>query len=293
MWYLIISILLNTSLLVILRFFAQYGINNLFAIVTNYIVCFVISTLITKGQTLQLGQIPDDWWPWLLLMGLLFIFTFNMVALTVQILSVTVATLMQRISLVLVVLYAIMVHAESYGLIKILGLALGILSVVLITGLPDCNKKKDDNVWYIALLPALVCLFSGWIDINFFEISIRKLTDGREMLFGGWLFGAAAVLGILFILLFKKGEVKNLRQKDILAGIILGVPNFFSVFYIQKMLSSGMEGSFIYPIHNIGILFLAATLSFVLFKEKFSWMKVSGLVAASIAIAMLAMQMNN
>ena len=76
--------------------------------------------------------------------------------------------------------------------------------------------------------------------------------------------------------------------RDVGAGILLGVPNFFTVYFIQKMLTTDMDGSVIFPIHNIGILLLSALISRMLFGEEFRILKYVGIVLATIAIILLA-----
>ena len=290
MTYLIASILLNAVLLIIFRYFKQHDINNLVAIVTNYLVCFGLGVIMTRGESLNVSTIPSDWLPWLLGMGFLFIFTFNIVAITVQAFSVTIATLVQRMSLLLVVIYAVILYQESLTAMKGVGLLMGIASIYLITSPGNSNRQPTDR--RLILLPIGLFLLSAIIDICFYEMSQQSITYGQEFAFAGLLFGVAAALGSLFILTFKSHMLHQIKWKDLIAGLVLGIPNLFAVYYLQKMLTTELDGSIAFPIHSIGILLVAALGSYILFKERFSSNKIIGMLTAIAAILLLAHAIN-
>ncbi len=287
MGYLVGSVVLNSLIVIIFRYYRQFGINNFAAIVVNYVVCFIIGVIVTKGEVLNVTQIPTNWIPVLLFLGSLFILTFNVVAATVQAFSVTVATLVQKMSVILVVIFALLAYNEPLNFLRILGLLAGLLAIFLMSGRPEQPHLLRKS-WMVLALPIVVFIASGAVDSTFLYMNRLNLTPGREGAFAAYLFGTAGILGMLY-LIYPLMKGKRYSKRDISAGIVLGIPNFFTVYCIQKMLLTGMDGSVIFPIHNIAILIFSAILSKLLFKEHFATIKYAGIVLAITSILMLAL----
>ena len=288
MQFLVISVLLNALLGVIFRCFTMYKINNFPAIVVNYIVCFAIGAVVTNGDVLNPDSLPQEWIPVLLGLGLVFIVSFNFIATTVQTFGITVASLVQKMSVLLVVIFAIVYYHEALTSQRMLGLVVGFISIFLITGKPK-KSSIGAGASYLMVFPIIIFLLGGGIDSTFVYISKVGLTAGRESHFAAYLFGTAGAFGLLALLYTMIFNGRKLLWKDILAGVALGIPNFFSVYFIQKMLTTGSDGSVVFPIHNIGILLLSAIVSKIFFSEKFTLAKILGVLLATAAILILAL----
>jgi len=71
-------------------------------------------------------------------------------------------------------------------------------------------------------------------------------------------------------------------------GLLLGVPNYFSMYFLVKTLNAFQQASLVFPINNIGIVLMSSLMAFVFFKEKFNKQKMIGLALASLAIVLMA-----
>lgn len=286
MGYLIGSVILNSLIGIIFRYYRQFGINNMAAIVVNYFVCFGIGTMVSGGETLDFSSTPASWLPVLLILGLLFILAFNAIAATVQSFGVTVATLVQKMSVVLVVGFAILVYNEPLNTWRVLGLLLGFVAIFLMSGKSEKHHGYAKRL--IIALPFIVFFMTAAIDTIFLAINRLALNIGAEDRFAAYLFGTAGLFGIVYIsTALLRG--KRYRRRDLVAGVVLGLPNFFTVYCIQKMLNTDLDGSVIFPIHNIGILLVSAILSKILFNEHFATLKYVGVILAVSSIVMLAL----
>jgi drug/metabolite transporter (DMT)-like permease len=103
------------------------------------------------------------------------------------------------------------------------------------------------------------------------------------------IFFAAACAGSLAILVqLIRGKIK-LHYKNILAGILLGVPNFFSIYFFIRFLKSGfLQSSAGIPVTNIGIVLVSALAAMLFFREKPTRMRVVGLILSILAILLIA-----
>ena len=101
-------------------------------------------------------------------------------------------------------------------------------------------------------------------------------------LFLSTVFGIAGLIGAV-ILVFKKNV--NIKLKNIFGGILLGVPNYFSMVYLIKALQTkNLNSSVIFTINNVAIVALTTLLAIVFFKEKLSKKNWLGIVLAIISI---------
>ena len=88
------------------------------------------------------------------------------------------------------------------------------------------------------------------------------------------------LIGIAII----KNKMK-ITGKSILGGIVLGIPNYFSLYYLIKMLDSEVfESSTIFTIHNVAIVMVSTLVGIVFFKEKISIRNGIGIALALTAI---------
>jgi uncharacterized membrane protein len=80
-------------------------------------------------------------------------------------------------------------------------------------------------------------------------------------------------------------ERKKVLRKNIVAGIVLGIPNYFSIYFVLLALEN-LGGIYVFPILNIGVVLLSAIISWLFYQEKMSkynWLGI-GLACLSIII---------
>jgi len=78
-------------------------------------------------------------------------------------------------------------------------------------------------------------------------------------------------------------------KRAIPAGILIGVPNYFSLWTLVKVLSANQgNSSAIFPIINIGIVLFSTMVAYFLFREKLSKLNWMGIALAIASILMLS-----
>jgi uncharacterized membrane protein len=84
------------------------------------------------------------------------------------------------------------------------------------------------------------------------------------------------------------GKIK-FDSRSILAGIAIGIPNYFSIWFLVNVLKQYKgNSSAIIPINNMGIVLLSSVLAWLMFKEKLSALNLVGIILALGAIALIA-----
>jgi multidrug transporter EmrE-like cation transporter len=214
---------------------------------------------------------------------------FNLVSLTVDHYGMAIATVAQRMSLGISSAFAIWYYSESYTSYKLLGILIALSAVVFINvpakNIQKGTSSKQQSNWYI-FFPVSICLISAIIEIALQYLhAVHKILPAVESVV---LFGSAATVGLLFL----SGKVlffnEKLKLRNLVAGILLGVPNYFSIYFILLALNS-LDGSTVYSLSNILVVTAAALTGLLVYKEQLSKVNVLGVAFAVLAIFLIVL----
>ena len=281
MIYILLSVLFNAVLFVILKSFTRYNINTLQALVVNYFTAFAMGLLLSEGDFVYAEILEKPWYPGSFMLGFLFISVFYVTALTSQRNGISVASVASKMSVIIPVCFGVFLYNESMGISKIIGVLLALVAVYF------SSKKEEGSVadYKNILLPVLVFFGAGAIDTSLKIMQNNYLPSEEIGLFSSHTFLMAFSVG-LFLIGFNivKNKMK-ITGKSILGGVILGIPNYFSLYYLIKMLDSRVfESSTIFTIHNVAIVIVSTLVGIVFFREKISLRNGIGIALALIAI---------
>lgn len=295
MLLLLICILFNSYISIVFKLFAKYNIRVLQAIVINYFVCALTASVVLGKLAVTTEVLDKDWFVAAILIGLSFIITFYLFAQTVQKFGVVLGSIFQKMSLIAPTLGAIIYFGDSAGSFKITGILIAIISIFVISMTSTSNQAKKDNkespkdsnllIW---LFPIGTFIGSCFVDGGLWYVNQSGLASSLDIDFIATLFFFAGCFGVLFVLFDYIKNKTTFRWKDIIAGFALGVPNFFSIWLILKVLANGMQASVVFPINNVGILITTAILGLIFFAEKFNTQKIIGFIMAILAIILIA-----
>lgn len=286
MLYLLLSILTASSLIIIFRLYGLWGIRSRDAIVVNYFVAGTMSLLTNADGTSFLSGPNEPWFPYALIMGFLFISIFNVMALSANLIGVSVTSVANKMSLVIPVLFAIIYLNESLNWLKIIGLLLAIAGVYLTS---KTEGRSDVKVKAAYLLPLIVFIGSGLIDTLFKYNELYTLGANGLNAFLAWIFYLSFLIGLVMLAYarIRAGEV--FQNKAIWGGLLLGIPNFASGYFLVKTLAvPGFESSVIFPVNNMAIVTISALVGILFFKEKMSKQNIAGIILSIVAIAFIA-----
>jgi drug/metabolite transporter (DMT)-like permease len=282
MIYLLLSILFSTVTVAFFKWFDLKKVDTLQAIVVNYLTCTLAGCLLTQDHIFKIGFWQTDWFIWICLLGLLFISIFYAIAKTAQTISVAASMVAAKLSVIIPVIFAMLMYGESLSFWQVLGIVLSLVAVYFISTNDNQNTKNLS-----LLLPAAVFMGSGAIDTLLNYLNKRFIPPYQAAQIVTGTFFMAFIFGSIFMgFLWFKGKEKP-KLSNVFWGIMLGIPNYFSMFFLVKTLEE-FQGSFIFPINNIGIVAASALVAFLLFKEQLSPKKYIGLALAVLAIALLS-----
>ncbi|MEL7123599.1 MAG: hypothetical protein AAFO07_29425 [Bacteroidota bacterium] len=289
MLYLVLSIACSTAIVLLFSWFAKQQLDTFQTIVANYLVCVSCAAITKGGNSLPTEFWNEPWFGYALFLGVIFISSFNIVALTVKHFSVTVATIMQKMSILASVIFALWAYHESINFYKIVGLLFAFLSILLVNLTKD-GKLFDRNVksWYLMLLPIATWVASSIIEIIFLKLE-KETGQSSDLGFISLLFGTAGCIGLIVLAVGVISKRIKLHAKSLLSGIYLGIPNFGSIYFLLKALGIGWEGSVVFPINNVAIIAFSSILAVIIFSEALTKLNWVGVGLAILAIVMMAL----
>lgn len=291
MIYLIASILIFTLIFIVFKLYERFNIDILQAIVVNYIVAFATSMIAYKIQVgfddLSASKIVEmDWFYYTFGLGVLFIVVFILIARATQINGLSVASVSTKMSVIIPIIFGLIYYQEQLGVFKFIGILCALSAVYLVSVKSNKGLKLSKRD---LILPLLVLLGSGIIDTSIKFLEEDYVAENDISIFSAIIFLSAAILGMV-LLIFKslKGTVK-IEMKNIIGGIALGIPNYFSIFLLVKALRSDiLDSSGIFAINNVSIVTLSTIAGIILFKEKLLPKNWLGIALAILSIVLIS-----
>jgi drug/metabolite transporter (DMT)-like permease len=197
--------------------------------------------------------------------------------------GVSVSMVAAKLSVVIPVLVAVFLHHEMPGIIGVIGIVVSMIAVIIMSRSNE-EQATSANLW---ILPLLVFVGSGFIDSilhyleEMFIPAYSADTIVTTVFLNAFLLGSIILIGGIIT-----GKTK-LDLNSILWGLLLGLPNYFSMFFLVKTLQ-GSNATIIFPINNIGIVLASTLFSVLFFKEILTKNKWIGLSLALLAIALMS-----
>lgn len=281
---LLLSVLSSSLIFVIFKLFKRYGIDTFQAIVVNYFTAFTIGFTL-YGHTWNPACLEQSSWMYFAgICALLFIGLFLTMGKSSQLNGVASTSIAIKMSMAISLVFMIIGYGESVTWLKILGIILAFFGVYLVS-----KPSKTENNQTSALWMLIVLFFGGGaLDFLLNYVQNTQLELIKSSLFSAIAFGLAGSLGLsILIIRYIRGSAK-FEFKNIVAGIILGIPNYFSIYLLLRSYeTTGWDDSTVLAITNVSIVLLSSIIGFVAFKESTTRQKIIGLISAILAICVL------
>ncbi|PJE45564.1 MAG: hypothetical protein CUR34_12005 [Sediminibacterium sp.] len=291
MIFLLGSIVLTSYLLLSFKVCGKFNIPVFPAIVFNYITCVITGSIVNGAFPIQAESVTTPWFRWAMIMGLLFITSFNLIGITAQKLGVAVASVANKLSLIIPVILTIVLYNEQVVGWEIVGISLALIAVIF-TCYPQKNESGNTQpipMFQKILLPLLVFIGSGFLDalINHVQQTYVTKETNNAFLISGF-FSAASIGSLVLIFQYWKKQLV-FKFNQVIAGICIGIPNYFSIWCLVHFLQdSPWETSASLPVNNMGIVLFSTLVAALLFKEKLSIINWTGIALSAIAIYLIA-----
>ena len=280
---LVLGIFFSSVLYIVFKLYSKYNVNTFQAIVFNYIVAFLVGIYL-NNENLEITILLNK--PWLvgsIILGALFIVVFNILAKTSQENGVSVASVSSKMSMIIPILFGIFFFKETLSYGKIIGIIIALIAVYF-TSKKESGKINISNFTY----PILVFFGAGIVDTTMNYLQHEYVSQNEIALFSATTFIFAFCFGVLIILFKVLKENYKLDSKSLIGGIALGIPNYFSMYYLIKALQNkNIESASVFTLINIGVILLSSLFGILFFKEKINKQNFIGILLAITAVILV------
>jgi len=193
--------------------------------------------------------------------------------------GIVLTTAISRLSVILPMAACVMIWNESISSIEGIGITLA-LGAALLLGSQAAKRKGMITSSGIFLLVLLVLAQTlAQISMKIYE---RYCPPDEVPAFMMILF----LTGALLTGIWKTAGRRKCTRDDITFGILVGVPNLLSgVFQTIALLK--VRGTIVFPVANVGAVFLLTILGIIIWKEKLNRLGIIGIVLTTIGLILI------
>lgn len=274
MFYLLLAIICSSLISIVMRLGTSLVKYKLSMLAANYAACFVLAATLT-GSGSFLPAVPEL--PRTLALGafngLVYLSAFVLMQRSVRTSGVVLSTTFSKLGLLVPIVVSVLLFGELPTALQALGFVLSLVAIVLIN--PKNSEEKGKGLSLIILL--LVCGSADAMNKVYNELGSAALSSQFLL----YTFLSALILCLLLVL---RGHEKP-GKSEILFGIILGIPNYFSARFALMALGT-LPAVIVYPTMSVATILLVSLTGVLAFREKLSgrqWLAM-GFILVSVAL---------
>jgi len=181
-----------------------------------------------------------------------------------------------KLGILIPMIFSIIIWNEYPSSLQWLGIILSLASILIVNlSLKDLSTSSFNS----SLI--LLFFFGGMAEFSNKIFQKYALTDYKD-LFLFFVFIIAFAISIFFTL----KEKSRVTKKDILLGIVVGIPNLFSSYFLILALNY-MTSSVAFPIYSAGSILLINLGGLIIFKEKLSKKETFAILMTILALILI------
>ena len=262
---------------IIIRLGEDHVTNQMGMLLSNYVVCSICAIVCSNSDVVTAVQASGFFEIGLgVACGFLYLAGLLLMQYNTKHNGVVLSSTFMKLGVLIPTLMAIVFFREIPKGTQVIGIVLALLAIVMIHFEKDALKEGNKKLWLLVLL-----LCGGITDstANIFE------KFGSPAAKDVYLFMIFFVAGVLAFVLVLKSK-KKVSPKDVIFGVILGVPNYFSSRFLLLSLSS-MSAVVVYPTYSVATMIAITVVGVLAFKEKLDRKKAIALGMIVLALGLL------
>jgi drug/metabolite transporter (DMT)-like permease len=278
---LFLAIFLSSLIFVLFKVFPLFKIDTFQAIVFNYISAFLCGYILYGSDLKEEAWENTNWIFYAILAALLFISLFVLMGKSAQKNGMAITSVAVKMSMAVSVLGMVFIYNEQLPFLKILAILLAFSGVILVSFSKKSSDSKQQTWWMLLIL----FFGSGILDLLLNYVQKTQVDVISTALFSAFGFGIAGLIGLGILITQIIRRKTRIEFRNVIGGVILGVPNFFSIFLLMRAYNSvTWSDSSVLAVINVAIVCISTLLGTLIFSEKISWAKGLGLCCSLLAI---------
>lgn len=257
MLYLILAIASSALVSIFIRLSENYVKNNISMLCMNYMMCLLLAVGYTGmdkvfetgegfGTAIGLGVVN----------GILFLASFVLLQINVRRNGVVLSATFMKLGVLVPTLLSVIAFREKPEVQQVIGFLVALLAIVLI----NFEKDQGEAGFKIGLLLLLLGGGSGDAMAKIYD-EVGPAQFEEQFL----CFTFASALVLCVILAIKKQQ--KLTKTDILFGLLVGIPNYFSARFLLKAVGE-VPAVVAYPTYSVATIVVISLVGMLCFKEK-------------------------
>lgn len=273
---LLLAILSSAMIAVIMRL-AQPRIDYPTGLLAgNYIVCSLLALILSISELPSLASgslgLPVGLG---LLNGLLYLGSFALMQWNTRQNGVVLSSVFMKLGILVPTLLSVVWFKEMPTLLQVLGFVIALAAIMIINY--QKGTKLSRNSWALILMLLVGGMGDGMSKV--YEVYGSPATKNIFLFF---TFFAALLLCLGRIA--KKKE--KLGCKELLYGTALGIPNFFSSWFLLRSLSS-VPAVIAFPTFSVAVILVVSAAGVLFFRERLSRKQLLGGLLICVALVLL------
>ncbi len=284
---LIIAASCSAALTLVLKIFRDPKGNRFGIILGNYLTCVLLAFV----QMPEKGRI-FDLHPSTLIMsgigGFLYVSGLVFTQTSVQRNGATLTSAFSKLGLIVPLFISFLFFDEIPSLLKICGVLLAIAAILLMN-YPSKTEKGEEKTpakEKSSLVILLLTLFACGCSESMAKIFARLGDQREDTRYFFFLFLTAALLTFVLSVVETRKNGKTLRAAELGAGVLAGIPNYFSSYFLLQALLD-LPAALVYPVFSVGSILLVAGGGMLFFRERLSRIQCMGFVLILGALVLL------
>ncbi len=275
--YLILAILSSAMVSITMRLSEKYITNKMAMFMSNYAICIALSAAFIdwKNASAGLGM------PALtlgIISGVLYLVSFIFLKYNMQHNGIVLSSTFMKLGVLIPTVMAVVVFREIPKWTQVLGIGISVFAIIIIHFEKEALQESNKKSWLLLLL-----VLSGVTDsmANIYEhVGKPEGKDGYLLI----TFAMAFVLATVFACRDKN----KMTRKDLLFGMLIGIPNYFSARFLLLALGS-VDAVLAYPMYSVATMIVIMLAGVLAFREQLSKKKAVALVMIVVAVCLLNM----
>lgn len=295
--FLIIATVLTAMFSIVFKIFHRKDIDANQAIFFNYLTAFILGVMFSLQGGAVVNPLKADWLIDVIILGFIFMAGMVMLSASTRRVGVAISTVCSRASMVIPIIVSyLLIEGSAKPKWLLIVLVLVAMTLTIWTDKPEGGHKYT---LLDILAPVTVFLMFGasnsYLKVLQHRVTVNDTAAGlSEQVINSEISLVTASVFFVAMLMciysfFKKGpdgKRSPLLLKNVIGGVVLGFVNYFCTYTLMLSMKT-IDSSFLFPVHNIGIVAIGAIVGWLAFNEKLRPHQILGIVLAAVSIALL------